>query len=139
MGVSSPNHGHGSTESIPKYYTQHFTSKEGHVIPILGIWNIWIVSGNWTSNFQIKVMDKHCMVFLHVLHPKKSCSSLKVVSATFFQVRLACLTESTCEIRKNVFYFAKFSGTQMSWRHQMPKHEARNTFYWITWEVSIVW
>ena len=23
----------------------------------------------------------------------------------------------------------------MSWRHQMPKHETRNTFYWITWEV----
>ena len=20
--------------------------------------------------------------------------------------------------------------------HQMPKHETRNTFYWITWEVN---
>ena len=28
MGVSSPNHGHGSTEIIPKYYTPHFTSKD---------------------------------------------------------------------------------------------------------------
>ena len=28
MGVSSPNHGHGSTESIPNFYTQHFTSKD---------------------------------------------------------------------------------------------------------------
>ena len=79
---------------------------------------------------------KYCAIFLYILHPKKSCSSLKVVSATFFQIHLACLTESTCEIRKNVFYFAKFSGTQMSWRHQMPEHEARNTFYWITWEVT---
>ena len=27
---------------------------------------------------------------------------------------------------------------QVSWRHQMPKHEARNTFYWITLEVNTV-
>ena len=27
----------------------------------------------------------------------------------------------------------------MSWRHQMPKQEIRNTFYWITWEVNTVW
>ena len=25
------------------------------------------------------------------------------------------------------------------WRHQMPKHETRNTYYWITWEVNTVW
>ena len=28
---------------------------------------------------------------------------------------------------------------QISWRHQMPKHETRNTFYRITWEVDAVW
>ena len=28
LGVSSLNQGHGSTESIPKYYTPHFTSKD---------------------------------------------------------------------------------------------------------------
>ena len=27
----------------------------------------------------------------------------------------------------------------MSWRHQMPKHETWNTFYWITWEVNTIW
>ena len=27
----------------------------------------------------------------------------------------------------------------ISWRHQMPKHKTRNTFYWITWEVNTVW
>ena len=27
---------------------------------------------------------------------------------------------------------------QISWRHQMPKHKMRNTFYWITWEVNKV-
>ena len=25
---------------------------------------------------------------------------------------------------------------QISWRHQMSMHKTRNTFYWITWEVS---
>ena len=25
---------------------------------------------------------------------------------------------------------------QVSWRNQMPKHKARNTFYWITWEIN---
>ena len=29
--------------------------------------------------------------------------------------------------------------TQMSWQHQMPKHETRSTFYWITWEGNPVW
>ena len=24
------------------------------------------------------------------------------------------------------------------WRHQMPKHKARNTIHWITWEVNTV-
>ena len=27
---------------------------------------------------------------------------------------------------------------QISWRHQMPKHKTRKTFYWITWEVNTV-
>ena len=31
--------------------------------------------------------------------------SLKVVSATFLLVCFVCLTESTCETRKNAFYF----------------------------------
>ena len=25
---------------------------------------------------------------------------------------------------------------QISWRHEVPKHKTRNTFYWITWEVN---
>ena len=25
---------------------------------------------------------------------------------------------------------------QVSWRNQMPKHKAGNTFYWITWEIN---
>ena len=58
---------------------------------------------NWTSILQIKVMGKQ-KIFT-VLHPKKSCSSLNVVPATFFLVWLACPTESTYEVRKNIFYF----------------------------------
>ena len=32
---------------------------------------------------------------------------------------------------------------QISWHYQMPKHETRNTFYWITWKgtqsVNEIW
>ena len=31
-----------------------------------------------------------------------------------------------------------FSDIRMSWRHQMPKHDTRNIFYGITWEVNTV-
>ena len=37
--------------------------------------------------------------------------------------------------RKSNFRILEF---QISWRHLMPKHETRNTFYWITWEVITV-
>ena len=72
----------------------------------------------------------------------------KVVFTTFLLVCIVCLKESTCKLRKLFFislwklfsFFRlsnfKFSDIQMSWRHQMPKHETRNTFYWITWEVN---
>ena len=36
-----------------------------------------------------------------------------------------------------LFYFE--SSFRSWWRHQMPKRETRNTFYWITWEVNQVW
>ena len=70
---------------------------------------------------------------------------LKVVPATFLLICFVCLKERICETRKNVFYFTlKFcswdnqifniSDIPMSWCHQMPMHETRNTFYWITCE-----
>ena len=37
--------------------------------------------------------------------------------------------------RKSNFRILDF---QISWRHLMPKHKTRNTFYWITWEVITV-
>ena len=32
----------------------------------------------------------------------------------------------------------KFSDIQMLWRHQMPKHETQNIYWWTTCEVNIV-
>ena len=36
-------------------------------------------------------------------------------------------------LRKSNFRILHF---QISWHHQMPKHERRNTIHWITWEVN---
>ena len=74
---------------------------------------------------------------------------LKAVSATFLLIFFLRLKESTCETRKNDFYFTSkalflrwsnfnFSDIQISVRNQMPKQETRNTYYWITWEVNTV-
>ena len=63
---------------------------------------------------------------------------LKVVSATFLLDCFVCLKESTCEARKNAFYFTSKAllvldiinlDIQMSWRHQKPKHETQNIYY----------
>ena len=74
--------------------------------------------------------------------------ALKVVSAKFLLVCFLSLKESTCETKKNVFYFIlkaflfsrksnfRILDIQISWRHQMPNHQTGNTFYWITWEVK---
>ena len=77
--------------------------------------------------------------------------SLKLVPATFLLVWFLSLNESTCETKKNVFFFSfqklfSFSRKsnfrilhfQISWCHQMPKHKTRNRFHWITWEVNRV-
>ena len=32
----------------------------------------------------------------------------------------------------------KILDIHISWRHQMPRHKTRITFYWITWEVNTV-
>ena len=66
--------------------------------------------------------------------------SLKVVSATFLLVCFVWLKESAFEAIKNISDKIKFfSDIQILWRHQMPKLETWNTFYWITWEVKTVW
>ena len=70
---------------------------------------------------------------------------------TLFLVCFLSLKDSTHKTEKNVFYFTseavfilvkikflKILGIQYSWYHQMPKHEARNTYYWITLEVNTI-
>ena len=39
-----------------------------------------------------------------------------------------------------LFSFSRKSilDVQVLWSHKMPKHETRNTFYWITWKVNTV-
>ena len=76
-------------------------------------------------------------------------SCLEVVSATFVLVCFSSLKESTCETWGKKYFtskalFLSFSrkskfrilDIQIPWRHQMPKDETRNTFYWITWEIN---
>ena len=58
------------------------------------------------------------------------------------------LNKSTCQTRKNVFYFtwkALFVREKINFKilhfrilrcHQMPKNKTTNTFYWITWELN---
>ena len=70
---------------------------------------------------------------------------LYIFASLFFKSK-----DSTYETRKMFFislqkYFLlsrkwkfKILDIQISWRHQMPNHKNGNTFYWITWEVSIV-
>ena len=72
----------------------------------------------------------------------------KVVSATFLLVCFLSLNESTCQTRKMFFILhqnicslsrnSKFRilNIQILWRHQMPKHKIRNTFYQIMWKAS---
>ena len=57
---------------------------------------------------------------------------------------LFCISkrEHSWNKEKKIIFILKiitFSDIQMSWRHQMLKHETRNTYYWITWEVNSVW
>ena len=148
MGVSSPNHWHDSTEAIPKGHSK------GQVIPILGISNIWIVLGNWTSEFQIKVMDKQKILrsLSPCFTPKEVLLKLKGCVRYIFSSLVSMSNKEHLWNRKKCFLFHfessfrswdnqifKFSDIPMSWRHQMPKHDAQNTFYWITWEVITVW
>ena len=81
---------------------------------------------------------------------KNYSDKLKVASSAFSLVCFVSWKESTCETRKNVFYFTwkvfsflrssslNFSDIQRLWRHQIPMHKTRNTFYWITCEVNTV-
>ena len=93
-------------------------------------------------------MDAFLHFFIILIIPGKI--NLKVVvSATLLLICFSSPKEHF-KTRKNVFHslqklslFSRKSNfrildIQISWRHQMPKHKARNTFYWIAWEVNTV-
>ena len=68
----------------------------------------------------------------------------KVVSATFLLICFQIWKKTFLKLGlQNLFLFLRKSnfrilGMQISRFYQMPKHKARNTFYWITWEVNTV-
>ena len=124
-------------------------------------WSFWVhLFDKWRTNFScFFFFHKNPSVislqstFSHTVRPNfpKNPESLKVVSATFFLVCFVYLKENTYETRKSVFYFTsktlfileivkfylfRYSNDMTS---SMPKHETRNTYYWKTWEVNIVW
>ena len=92
---------------------------------------------------------KHETNFKKIKFLKNICSL--VYQFTFIKISYLLSMSSfyrLCPLHLNVFYFAskalfdlpnfKFYEIKMPWRHQMPKHETQNTFYWITWEVNII-
>ena len=54
------------------------------------------------SNFNFSCIDKNTVL--------KEIRCLKVVSTTFLLVHFLSLNESTCQSRKNVFYFTSKAG-----------------------------
>ena len=50
----------------------------------------------------------------------------------FFKSKREPFQASFCSKENQIL---EFSDIQVSWRHQMPKHKTKNTFYWINLEV----
>ena len=88
----------------------------------------------------------HCkrQKMLQVTHKLKVKGCVRYIFASLFCMSL--LKQENMffiSLRKHFSFLRQsdcnFSDIQVSWRHQMPKHEIRNKFYWITWEVNTVW
>ena len=69
------------------------------------------------------------------------------MSAIFLLVCFSSLKEKLWNLEKCFLFHFKSSfhsrenqilDIQISWRHQIPQHKTRNTFYWITWEANTV-
>ena len=106
--------------SHPKISHSRLRSSEGQVIPILGIWNIWIVSGNWTSEFQIKVMDKQkilrslspCFTPKEVLLKLKGCVHYIFSSLVSMSNREHLWNKEKC-------FLSHFKSSFCSWDNQI--------------------
>ena len=100
--------------------------------------------------------NSHCMLqiyFIWNFHKVKWLNFVFQLKGCVLYILLVCfssLKKSTCETRKNIFYFTSklFSflrksnftilDIQVSWRHQMSKRKTRNMLYWVTWEVNTI-
>ena len=100
----------------------------------------------WSNTFKQFVGKSRQIVWLCLTILWGWC--LKVAPATFLLLCFVCLKEHFWSKKKYfLFHFkssfhswdSNFSDIQISWRHQTPKREARNTFYCITWEVNTIW
>ena len=108
----------------------------------------WFLKQHWFSGFTVYFhAANQSRLSANSFRIRAIASHLKVRSATFLLVWLVCLTESTWETRKNVLYFTSKAFfileiimiSSNTFHDLMPKYKTRNTFYWITWEVSTVW
>ena len=68
---------------------------------IIGILIIGLI--NITAMITVKGVDYCCIIY--DISKSEAINLLKVVSATFLLVCFVSLNESTCQTRKNVFYF----------------------------------
>ena len=75
----------------------------------MSIFQVWSLKFIWWLGKNVKKKYLMCQIPIKLLKehatPNSSLQNLKVVSATFLLVRFVCLKESTCETRKNAFYF----------------------------------
>ena len=69
-----------------------------------------------------------------------------VLASLFFNSKRAFMKQGKTffiSIQKLFFFLLRsnfrFSYIKSLWCHQIPKHNIRNTFNWITWEVYTVW
>ena len=90
-----------------------------HLLPLL---NTWLIMKCWHLNGCV------CYIFASLFF--KSTALVKQKKKFFISLQKLFLF-----LRKSNF---RILDIQISWYHQMPMHKTRNTFYWITWEVSTI-
>ena len=87
---------------------------------------------------------QECQFCRRMLNLLKGCVHYIFASLFFMSKREHFVNKKKCfHFTSKVLFVLEiikfnFSDIQMSWRHQMSKHETRNIFYRITWEVNTV-
>ena len=108
------------------------------VLQLVSILNPWLIVKTWPAyifSIGITLVDVHlgsCVRYIFAsLHYKFKRDHLKN-QENYFLFHF----EGFFNLWEWIF---KFSNIQISWRHEMPKHEKWNRFYWITWKVNTAW